>query len=255
MIRLLTTVFIVISLATCSGQKYGSSTIFAHNDYVRASPFYTAYDLEVGYIEADVFLVDDQLMVAHHAHEIKEGKTLEKLYLEPLVRRIKKNNGSVYQDSRQRLTLMIDLKTEGISTLTRLANVLQKYSELITCSSLQFMISGNVPAPDTWDKYPGFIYFDGRPGIAYTSGQLKRVSMISTNFQSHVKWDGRAALPDDDKKKILGLINDVHAKGKKIRFWATPDFENAWKELMSLNVDVIVTDDVAALANYLKTHK
>jgi alkaline phosphatase len=44
----------------------------------------------------------------------------------------------------------------------------------------------------------------------------------------------------------------VHAKGKKVRFWATPDFPEAWEVLLSLKVDVINSDDVAALASFIK---
>jgi alkaline phosphatase len=45
----------------------------------------------------------------------------------------------------------------------------------------------------------------------------------------------------------------VHGKGKKIRFWATPDFESAWTELMALDLDVIVTDDVTKFSSFLKS--
>src|SRR5690349_3094875 len=65
-------------------QHYTSASIFAHNDYVRSNPFHTAYNLRVGYIEADVFLVDNALLVAHTRLEINPDKTLERLYLEPL---------------------------------------------------------------------------------------------------------------------------------------------------------------------------
>src|SRR5687767_9933128 len=90
-------------------QHYTPSQVFAHNDYVRPKPFYTAYDLGVGYIEADVFLQDGDLLVAHHRNEIVPGRTLEKLYLQPLLEKIQKH-GSVYDDAGRTLTLMIDLK-------------------------------------------------------------------------------------------------------------------------------------------------
>ena len=238
-------------LGCSTAQQYSSARIFAHNDYVRAQPFYTAYDLQVGYIEADIFLEGSQLLVAHHKHEIDTGKSLESLYLQPLRNKIKANNGFVYANHKAPLTLMIDLKTEGRETLKALATKLGKYPELVSSPTLQIMISGNVPPPDEWNQYPSFIYFDGRPGIPYTADQLKRISMISTSFPSHVKWDGTTRIPEADQKKIAALIDAAHAHGKKFRFWATPDFENAWKELMRLQMDVIVTDKVEALSTFL----
>jgi alkaline phosphatase len=235
-------------------QTYNSSRIFAHNDYVRPQPFYTAFNLKVGYIEADVYLVGNNLLVAHQRNEIRQEKTLEALYLDPLLEQVKKNGGSAYPGGGD-LTLMVDLKTEGKPTLTKLAQVLQRYPGLLSCPTLHFMVSGNVPPPEQWDDYPAFITFDGRPGIAYSAEQLKRVAMISTSFRDHAKWDGKHDMDHDNLEKIQTLVAEVHAKGKKIRFWATPDIPAAWQTQMRLNFDVIVTDDVTGLADFMAAKK
>lgn len=227
------------------------SRIFAHNDYVRKDAFHAAYDLRVGYIEADVFLSGGDLMVAHHDHEIRAGRTLANLYLVPLDQIIRKNRGRVFSDSDQELTLMVDLKTEGYSTLRELVRQLEMYPALTSCPTLRWMISGDVPAPDRWTEFPDFITFDGRPGKEYTRNQLERVSMISTSFQQHVKWDGRQPLSDRDRVMLLALVHAAHEKGKKFRFWATPDFPEAWRVLLELDLDVIVTDNVQELARYI----
>ncbi|MEX2230864.1 MAG: phosphatidylinositol-specific phospholipase C/glycerophosphodiester phosphodiesterase family protein [Cyclobacteriaceae bacterium] len=255
MIRITFLLFAGLIVTSCSNGQYTPASVFAHNDYVRPIPFYAAYDLQVGFIEADVFLIDGEILVAHHIREIDKEKTLEALYLKPLLKVINKNRGSVYDDPRRTLTLMVDLKTEGVATLEAVVSQLEKYTELLSCPSLRFMISGNVPDPDRWPEYPSYITFDGRPGIAYTPDQLKRVSMISTSFSQHSKWNGKDKIPDDELKKIGKLMEEVHAKGKQIRFWATPDFDIAWKELMRLKMDVIVTDDVVGLTEFLKLQK
>ena len=251
--RCIQSLLILISFVSCTlAQKYTPSRVFAHNDYVRDKPFYTAYELGVGYIEADVFLQGGDLMVAHHRNEIVAGKDLEVLYLKPLSEKIQQFDGSVYENPKLQLTLMIDLKTEGITTLNAIVEKLAKYPHLTACDNLKIMISGSVPDPKKWTQYPDYIYFDGRPGIPYTPDQLQRIAMISTGFKGHAKWDGRGKISDQERKKISALVDDAHAKGKKFRFWATPDFAEAWKELMRLNMDVIVTDDVTALAEFLK---
>lgn len=234
------------------GQSYDASRVFAHNDYDGPDPFHTAYKLKVGYIEADVFLEENKLMVAHHKHEIRSDRTLEDLYLEPLNKLLSSNNGYVFADTTRTLTLMIDLKTEGVATLNAIVETLAQYPRLTDSPTLQVMISGNVPNPALWEKYPAFIYFDGRPGVQYSSAQWKRISMISTNFRSHVKWNGEGTLSDEARQKIAVLAADARKHGKKFRFWATPDFENAWRELKAINADVIVTDRVPEVVAFLK---
>ena len=252
MLKVTLALALVLNFTSCRGQQYTTSAIFAHNDYVQPVPFYTAHKLKVGFIEADVFLEGNQLMVAHHEQEIRAGKTLQYLYLEPLKKEINENKGSVYQNSSQPLTLMIDLKTEGVSTLNTLVSLLKTFPELIGCRTLRIMISGSVPDPQMWNNYPSFIFFDGRPHIDYSADQLERVSMISTSFRDHSTWDGIGKLPDADQAKLILMVEAAHKKGKPMRFWATPDFEEAWVELMKLKLDVIVTDNVTGLSHFLK---
>lgn len=242
-------------LTTAGAQVYNSASVFAHNDYVRPRPFHTAYELQVGFIEADVFLQDGDLLVAHHRYEIEKGKTLENLYLKPLLQQIRKNMGSAYADPAQTLVLMIDLKTEGVSTLNKLVSILEKYPDLLGCSTFSCMVSGNVPDPESWNNYPRFINFDGRPGISYSSEQLQRIKMISTSFRDHSTWNGKGQLPESDQKKIRALVKEVHEKGKPIRFWASPDFTEAWKEFIRIKLDVLVTDDVVGLTTFLNSQR
>ncbi len=233
-------------------QEYTSSSIFAHNDYVHPIPFFISYVEEVGFIEADIFLKQGNLMVAHTLQEIENERTLEELYVRPLLNKIAHNNGFVYTNHEKSLTLMIDLKTEGVSTLNALVKKLKKYPQLISCTTLKIVVSGNVPDPSLWKNYPSFIHFDGRPGITYTKEHLDRVNLISTNFKDHTQWNGKGVLTKPEQEKITRLIESVHAKGKKIRFWGAPDFDNSWMILMSLKVDILGTDDVTGLAAYLK---
>ncbi len=239
-------------LIIVNGQEYTSSSIFAHNDYVHPIPFYTAYFQQVGFIEADVFLTKNDLMVAHEQKEIEIERTLEELYLKPLKEKIKKQSGFVYADHSKALTLMIDLKTEGVTTLNTLVKQLKKYPELLSCGTLQIAVSGNMPERSQWKNYPDFIHFDGRPGVEYSADELKRINMISTSFSNHAKWNGKGVLNRTEKEKLIALIDASHAKGKKIRFWGAPDFTNAWFTYMNLGIDILCTDDVLGLSDFIK---
>ncbi len=248
---ILTGLFLIYSLSNVVAQ-HSSASIFAHNDYEKPIPLLAAYNARVGFIEADVLLQGNELMVAHTANEIQIGKTLESLYLNPLNELIEKNGGSAYPDKEKSLTLMIDLKTEGVTTLNALVFKLKKYPLLISCKTFMITVSGNMPAPALWKNFPDFIHFDGRPYITYTTEQQKRIHLVSASFQGYSKWTGKDNLNSTDKKKLLTLIESAHAMGKPFRFWAIPDFENGWRTLMELGVDIINTDDVAGAAVFIK---
>src|SRR3954468_10320493 len=83
----------------------------AHNDYTHTRPLFDALDQGFCSVEADIFLVDGKLLVAHTLQATKPERTLQALYLDPLRERIKKNGGRVYPNGPQ-FTLLIDLKTD-----------------------------------------------------------------------------------------------------------------------------------------------
>jgi alkaline phosphatase len=180
---------------------------------------------------------------------------LENLYLDPLREKVKLNKGFIYHDEKKNLALMIDLKTEGISTLNNIVSSLQKYPELLACKTLTISISGNVPDRSQWNNFPIYIYFDGRPGIEYTSDELKRISFISTRYKAFASWDGTGALPETDRQKLSSLRNAVHAKNKKLRLWGAPDVPAAWQTWIELQIDILGTDRVSDLALFLKKNQ
>src|SRR5207249_11561405 len=85
--------------------------VHAHNDYEHKRPLLDALDHGFCSVEADIYLVDGRLLVAHMRSQVQPERTLEKLYLEPLRQRVKKNGGSVYPAGPE-LVLLIDIKTD-----------------------------------------------------------------------------------------------------------------------------------------------
>jgi alkaline phosphatase len=253
--RLICSILGFVVVAMSHAQVYTSSSVFSHNDYVHAVPFYTSYALQVGYIEADVFLHNNNLLVAHTLEEINNRKTLDSLYLKPIENQLVKNKGSSYSDGSKMLTLMIDLKTDGIATLNLLVKKLNNYQQLLSTATFRVTVSGNVPDPELWKNYPGFIHFDGRPGIHYTEDQLLRIALISADFRDYAEWNGVGLPTKLDEMRIRSVVDDVHAQGKVIRFWAAPDSENAWSVLRQLNVDLINTDNVEGALRFIATER
>ena len=71
--------------------------------YMHDLPFYTAFNAGFGSIEADVYPVNDTLFVAHNKRDIRAGRTLQKLYIQPLLNGLKK-------DSSRHVKLLVDIK-------------------------------------------------------------------------------------------------------------------------------------------------
>ena len=83
--------------------------IHSHNDYDREHPFFDAYKAHAASIEADVFLVDGELYVAHDREDIRSWRTLRNLYLDPIRQLFRANGGAGYADGST-YQLIVDLK-------------------------------------------------------------------------------------------------------------------------------------------------
>jgi alkaline phosphatase len=245
---------LLTSCVTCSAQLrvYTTADAHSHNDYEKPSPFWEAYKNKFGSIEADIFLDNGELIVAHDREQVKKRFTLDSLYLKPLQQSIQANKGFVYADPARQLQLMIDLKTEGVSTLKALVDRLSNFPALIKCPSLKITISGSRPPEADFTKYPSWIFFDGELQKAYTKEQLERIPMISDNFAKYSSWKGEGDMPQNDRILIQSLIEKVHALGKKIRFWNAPDNLKSWKLFITLGVDYINTDHISELTAFVK---
>lgn len=243
---------IVVHLTGFSQTRiYTTANAHSHNDYEKTNPFREAWKNGFGSIEADIFLDNGKLIVAHDKDQVKKRFTLDSLYLEPLQQCINKNNGYVYADKKRQLQLMIDLKTEAISTLKAVVDRLNNYPVLLKCSTLKITISGNRPPLTSFNVYPSWVLFDGELGNGYSKEQLERVPMFSDNFARYSSWKGEGDLPPNDLTSLQKMIDKAHALGKKIRFWNAPDNSNSWNTFMKLKVDYINTDHISELSRFL----
>ena len=238
MLRNLLTFLLIIGVNNVFAQK-----IHSHNDYVQARPFWEAYESGANSIEADVFLADGKLYVAHEKKEINPERTLEKLYLEPL-------NKILKSKKRQELQILIDLKTSAEPTLQAVSEAIQKYPKLAKAYSkkkyIKFVISGNRPSMTEYSKYPSYIFFDHQSLSDLSKGDKSKIALVSFSFGSFSKWKGQQPITDEEKLKLRTIIDSVHTYGYPIRFWATPDTPLAWKTLNYLSVDFINSDNPRA---------
>ena len=223
--------------------------IHSHNDYNQDVPFWNAYANGANSIEADIFLKDNNLYVAHNEDDIVLTKTLESLYLKSLETAF----GMTYREHHE-LFLLVDIKSDAIATLDTLIEVLKKYPTIINTQNIKIIISGNRPKPDTYLKYPSFIFFDYQElEKAMPQEHWQKVAMVSLDFGKFSNWNGKGRLTHDDYKRVTDIIDKAKTTKKPFRFWGTPDSKTAWKAFSDMGVDIINTDEPYNCVRYINT--
>lgn len=240
----------------------------AHNDYEHPRPLFDALDHRFGSVEADIFLVGDQLLIGHDTSELDPTRTLESLYLDPLAALVEANHGSVYRGRRQSEQLLIDIKTEGSSTYVELDRHLRRYPHLFTRYAHGRVHPGPVTAVISGDRAARIpmeaqterrAFYDGRLADLGGAAPASFIPLISDNWTLNFTWQGEGPFPDAERQKLRGITDAAHARGQQIRFWATPDTAGAardalWTELLAGGVDYLNTDDLAGLEAFLDAH-
>ncbi len=230
----------------------------AHNDYHHPRPLYDALAHGFSSVEADIFLEDGELLVAHERSELRRERTLEALYLEPLRRLITENGGSVLRDG-PRFTLHIDIKTDAGDTYRALAPVLASYGDIldsvedgnVTRRAVTAIVSGNRPQELMEAESIRHAGIDGRLSDLDSEKPAHLMPLISDHWGRNFAWRGDGAISPEERETLRGIIEKVHGKGRRVRFWATPEVPALWEELYAAGVDYINTDDLCGLEEFL----
>jgi len=221
----------------------------AHNDYEHPRPLLDALDNGFCSVEADVWLVNDQLLVAHDLPDARPERTLQALYLDPLRARVAKNGGKVFQDGPP-FTLLVDVKSDATDTYLALRQALLSYANMLTKFSLgstdvnavTVIVSGNRARSLMAAETERFAAYDGRLTDLDSGDSRHFIPLISDNW---------SALSDAERANLADLVTRAHIQGRRLRFWATPDSISMWTELRNAGVDLINTDNLIGLREFL----
>ena len=248
---------LLLALAlTCCGAAAAQPPVLihSHNDYAQRVPFYQAYAQQVSSIEADVFLHDGQLLVGHDVEDLRADMTFEALYVEPIVTLFARNGGRAFRDSDQTLQLMVELKSETDPTLRAVAALLGRWPEVfdpeVNPAAVRVAVTGRVPAPEAFDRYPRFLGFDGAWDADYTPEQLERIALISTNFRDFSQWNGKGTIIPAEKERLEQVIDRAHEQGKPVRFWNAPEGTTVYYIFYDMGIDYINTDNPEVCAAF-----
>jgi len=244
------------------GEPPGEPQGHAHNDYLHRHPLTSALADGFTSVEADVWPVHGELLVAHDRDQVNGARTLDSLYLHPLARAVRAR--SVPAD----VQLLVDVKGSPASTLPLLRSELASYSGMLThyratgdgCTAapgpVSVVVSGNAHpvAPD-----PGtttlFAYDQPlQPGGHPTVGEAE-TPLASGDWADFFTWDGHGPMPRREHDRLVGMVAAAHAAGSRIRFWDTPDDpgparDALWRELAADGVDYVNTNDLAGYAAF-----
>lgn len=229
----------------------------SHNDYNRKHPLDDALDLGFCSVEADIYLVDGALLVAHDLRKAVRERNLRNLYLEPLWERYKAQ-GSIYATPAP-FTLLIDIKSDGKTSFAALHDVLKPFAPMLTHftsntttpGAVTVIISGNRAMDAILASEPRLAGVDGRLSDldgAYTAHEMP---LISDNWLNNFTWRGKGEMPTDEQAKLKDIVKKAHGKGMRVRFWATPQRPSMWKALYRADVDLLNADNLPKLRTTL----
>jgi hypothetical protein len=227
----------------------------SHNDYMQARPLDEALENGFNSIEVDVFPVNGELLVAHNQKDISPQKTIESMYLDKLSARAKANKGAIYPGSRNTFWVLVDVKKNGEEAYKTFKTILDRYPELKPSgrkSKVRFVISGNrafdLIAADN-GKWAGI---DGEwkdMGKKYT---VEQMPWISGNWSSLFPYKGEVEFPVAHQEKLDSMVKAIHGEHRLVRFWGAPDTEPIWSLHWKAGVDLINTDQISKLKDWIQ---
>jgi len=225
----------------------------AHNDYRHPRPLHDALAAYFASVEVDVFLVDGQLLVGHDRAELKPERTLESLYLDPLLERANRFDGAPYYSHNQ-IWILVDFKTESAPTYAALKRTLARYPELKP-AHFRFVVSGNRPVAEILADQGRPAALDGRWGDLGKGYPVDVMPWVSEAWGSHFTWRGTGPMPEAEKTKLAEMVKAVHAEGRKIRFWGAPDIPSIWQAQYEAKVDFINTDNLEGIHRWFHEYR
>ncbi len=231
----------------------------AHNDYLHARPLLDALDHGFCSVEADIYLVEGKLLVAHDRSKVQPDRTLEALYLDPLLKRVRANNARVFAGGPE-FCLLIDLKTDWTNTYPVLRGTLTNYAAILTTyaggmvrsNAVRVILTGNRSRQMFTGEEVRLAALDGDLADLDSNEPAALIPWISSYWFKTFKWGGRGEMTERELARLKDIVSRAHQRGRAVRFWGAPDKPPFWRVLRNAGVDLINTDDLAGAEAFLR---
>lgn len=145
--------------------------------------------------------------------------------------------------------------------------MLRRYSDVLTSfgpagvkeRAVTAIVSGNRDRETMEQQRIRYAAYDGRLTDLGAGAPVSFMPLISDNWNNHFSWDGQGPMPEDERAQLREIVETAHADHQRIRFWATPDLpsperEAIWHELLAERVDLLNTDHLTDLSDFLNAH-
>lgn len=255
--------FFTVGIADAASRPKPLSNAHSHNNYMQKKPFWGAIELGYTSIEADIHLKNGKLLIGHDDKDLREDRTLQSMYLDPLRRLARQNGGRILPGGPTQI-LLIDLKTDADTTYRHLSEVLAEYADMLVVfdgekkqdGAVLVIVSGNRNYERMKSESPRYAAMDGRLADLTGNDSSDLIPMISDTWEKAFTWRGVGPFPPEESLKLQNIVAQAHRKGQWVRFWATPDKrtparERVWKVLLDNGVDFLNSDDLPALRKFL----
>jgi hypothetical protein len=235
----------------------------SHNDYTHEHPLLDALSFGYKSIEIDVWLHNGKLIVDHDGIGLDTKKDIEEEYLLPIIDRVRAHGGWVYDGDTTPTIFMVEFKNDPEACYTVLKQLIEKHKSLFADrmgagGPIKLLITGHRPWKSLLTGRELYITADGDIHQSADSLPPYILERVSDPYGNHFSWKGHGAMPKAQKEKLLDMVKLAHDHGRQIRFYALPQNENVWKELLEDGVDWINVDKLEKFAlfykEYLRTH-
>lgn len=246
-------VFLVFSrIVSAHVDQKMSSFLHSHNDYEQEKPLLYALSHQFDSVEVDIWWSRGEIKVSHLG--IIYSGSLEDLYLKPLQERVARY-GSVYGNSRP-FYLWLDFKENHPELKMRLSALLNQYEILFkdrhTFLPVQIVLTGDEKGKREFfmsnREWP--IALDRNDFIARPSQDVN-YTWYSLDWREFFSWNGQGQISTQEKRSLTQLVEKIHNQNKKIRFFGTPETYSTWSELIRAKVDMLGTDHIQKLRNFI----
>ena len=256
--RLLLTIIFLCTTMIMVAQTTVLHNAFSHNDYRRKRPLLDALNNGFRYVEADIYLRKGKLIVAHILPCLKKNRTLEALYLKPLLEYVQQDTASKRLNDGP-LTLLIDIKSDADETYRALLPLLETYKLILsgyengqtTLRSVTIVLSGHKPHELIRNTGSGYVFMDDNLKNISSYNSTDLYPIASCKYSRLLKWKGKGAISLTEIRRLQFYVAAAHKNGSKVRLWAAPQNKAVWSELLKCNVDLINTDHLSSLKSFL----
>jgi hypothetical protein len=251
----------------------------SHNDYWRKVPVFSALHVGCVGIEADVWLIDDDLYVGHDRASLRPNRTFTSLYVEPLTRILEQRNDrnlSSYSALRgvydmapsQTLVLLVDLKTDAEDTWPLVMRQLEPLREKAWLSYVEngVVTLGPITVVGTGNSKFDMVVENGTYRDAFFDAPLDKLAghqydyrnsyYTSVSFKNSIGVVRYGGLSQAQLGKIRAQVAEAHSRDLKVRYWELPSWPISvrnlvWGILRKEGVDILNVDDLKGARVFL----